>query len=348
MAARGSISLTHLASDALLDRAYEWLCHRRRDYPPDADIWSFRQRWPEEKERLQADLLAGRFRFGLLRRIALKDGSEVDLWSPRDALVLKCLAWLLGEGLPLSKRCAHLKGHGGAKAAVRVVLEQLGENRFVFKTDVRSYYASIDHDLLLDRLETYVQDRGVVALIAQYLKRTSERGGLFYDFERGISRGSPLSPIIGAFFLAELDAALARTGLLFVRYMDDVIVLAPTRWKLRRAVKLVNEVLTGLRLEKATEKTFIGRVERGFDFLGYRLLPEGITVATATWNRFCERALRLYERDRREPCSSSRLEAYVRRWRGWVTAGGLPVRVPAAFAVAGRGSVGVCVIGVSG
>lgn len=86
MAARGSISLTHLASGSLLDRAFEWLCHRRRDYPPDADIWSFRQRWPEEKERLQADLLAGRFRFGLLRRIALKDGSEVDLWSPRDAM----------------------------------------------------------------------------------------------------------------------------------------------------------------------------------------------------------------------------------------------------------------------
>lgn len=74
-------------------------------------------------------------------------------------------------------------------------------------------------------------------------------------------------------------------------------MLSPTRWKLRRAVRLVNRVLTGLRLEKATEKTFIGRVERGFDFLGYRLSPDGITVADATWKRFCERALRLYERE---------------------------------------------------
>ena len=63
--------------------------------------------------------------------------------------------------------------------------------------------------------------------------------------------------------------------------MDDVIVLAPTRWKLRRAVKVVNEVLTGLRLEKASKKTFIGRVERGFDFLSFLLSPEGIMVAEA-------------------------------------------------------------------
>lgn len=317
MAARGSISLSDLASDPLLDRAFEWLCHRRRAYPPDADIWGFRRRWPEERERLRADLAAGRFRFGLQRRITLADGSQVDLWSPRDALVLKCLAWLLGERLGISKRCAHLKGHGGAKAAVRAVRERLGENRFVLKTDVASYYASIDHELLLERLERRVTDPRVVALVAQYLKRTSERGGLFYDFERGISRGCPLSPIMGAFFLSELDEALERTGLFFVRYMDDVIVLAPTRWKLRRAVRLVNEMLTGLRLGKAPEKTFTGRVERGFDFLGFRLAPGRVTVAAASWRRFAERATRLYEQDRCEPEGSDRLGAYVRRWQGW-------------------------------
>ena len=306
MAAHGAISLRDLASGPRLDRAFEWLCRRRRAYPTDADIWPFRRRWPEEKERLEADLLAEHFRFGLLRRITLADGSEVDLWSPRDALVLKCLAWLLGERLGLSKQCAHLKGHGGAKAAVHGVRERLGKNRLVLKTDVASYYASIDHELLLERLERHVQDRGILAFVAQYLKRTSERGGLFYDFERGISRGCPLSPIMGAFFLSELDEALERTGLFFVRYMDDVIVLAPTRWKLRRAVKVVNEVLTGLRLEKARDKTFIGRVECGFDFLGFRLSPDGIAVATATWRRFFERALRLYEQDRREPCGSPR------------------------------------------
>ncbi len=59
----------------------------------------------------------------------------------------------------------------------------------------------------------------------------------------------------------------AKTGLFYVRFMDDILVLAPTRWKLRRAVKAVNAVLDALRLEKHPDKTVIGRIERGFDFL---------------------------------------------------------------------------------
>jgi RNA-directed DNA polymerase len=47
---------------------------------------------------------------------------------------------------------------------------------------------------------------------------------------------------MGAFFLTELDAALASLGLFYVRYMDDILVLAPTRWTLRAAVKVVNQI----------------------------------------------------------------------------------------------------------
>ncbi len=60
--------LARLASDYVLDAAYDWLCHRRKAYPADANVWSFRRHWLLEKERLRADLLAGVFRFGLLDR----------------------------------------------------------------------------------------------------------------------------------------------------------------------------------------------------------------------------------------------------------------------------------------
>ena len=80
--------------------------------------------------------------------------------------------------------------------------------------------------------------------------------------------------------------------------MDDILVLAPTRWKLRRAVKVVNEVLRSLRLEKHPDKTFIGRIERGFAFLGFRFGPDGLRVAKATIEKFLDRAARLYEQDR--------------------------------------------------
>jgi hypothetical protein len=57
------VILTQLTADEVLDNAFAWLCKRRRNYPADADVWSFRQRWPAEKDRLalpsEARLSAG-------------------------------------------------------------------------------------------------------------------------------------------------------------------------------------------------------------------------------------------------------------------------------------------------
>jgi hypothetical protein len=64
--------------------------------------------------------------------------------------------------------------------------------------------------------------------------------GLDRDARRGIALGCPVSPRIGAFFLTALEPQLERLGLFSVRYMDDILVLAPTRWTLRAVVKVVN------------------------------------------------------------------------------------------------------------
>ena len=186
---------------------------------------------------------------------------------------------------------------------------------------MRSYYASIDHQHLIERLSRVIRDPRVLNLIEQYLLSTAEQGGLFWESERGIPLGSPLSPILGAFFLAELDQQLERTGLFYVRFMDDILVLAPTRWKLRRAVRVLNQVLSSLKLEKHPEKTFIGRIEKGFDFLGYHFSRAELTVARATLEHFATRALRLYQQERGKPDGFPRFGEYVRRWSGWVRAG---------------------------
>ena len=56
-------------------------------------------------------------------------------------------------------------------------------------------------------------------------------------------------------------------------------------------------------MEKHPDKTFIGRIERGFDFLGYHFSRDGLRIAKATVEKFAERATRLYEQDRKEPLS---------------------------------------------
>ena len=251
--------LAQITSDDVLDSAYEWLCRRRRDYSANSDVWALRRNWPREKETIKRELLSGNYRFSLLTRITLKDGDDTDLWSARDALVLKALALVLLQHLPASPRCTHLKGHGGAKFTVREVRDHLAANRFVLRTDVKSYYASINHLLLLDQLAAHIKDRRVLNLIGQYLRRTSEGGGSFWDYEKGISLGCPLSLLIGGFFLNALDTAAAKLRLFYVRFIDDILILAPTRWQLRRAVKAVNQALGALSLEKHPDKTFIGR-----------------------------------------------------------------------------------------
>ena len=126
-----------LASDTCLDRAFAWLCRRRRDWPDAADVWELRRCWPEEKERLGAELRAGTFRFGLLERIEREVGGEIEVFAARDALVLNALTVVLEGVLPVSRHCTHVKGHGGAKAAVRRAAVRLRRLPFVIRTDVR-------------------------------------------------------------------------------------------------------------------------------------------------------------------------------------------------------------------
>jgi hypothetical protein len=99
------ILIAQLTSDAVLDAAYDWLCRRRREYPDHADIWVVRRDWGQEKPRLRVELGSGCFRFGLLERITTVDDNAVDLWSARDALVLKALTIVLSDILPVSPCC---------------------------------------------------------------------------------------------------------------------------------------------------------------------------------------------------------------------------------------------------
>jgi hypothetical protein len=88
--------------------------------------------------------------------------------------VRKAIAIVLtADWLPeLSPHCHHLSGRGGAKAAVRFVHDHLAANTFVFRTDVKSYYASIDHEILLSLLHRAVPERRVLDLLWQYVRLT--------------------------------------------------------------------------------------------------------------------------------------------------------------------------------
>jgi RNA-directed DNA polymerase len=75
-----------------------------------------------------------------------------------------------------------------------------------------------------------------------------------------------------------------------------------------------DDAFSRLDLEKHPDKTFIGRIARGFDFLGYRIAPGGLSVARDTKDRFIAQVTQLYEQERKKRDGASKLGGYVRRW----------------------------------
>ena len=73
--------MDEVASEAVLDHAYAWLCKRRHAFPPGADVWALRRHWQRERPRLRAELRAGTYRLAVLSRVTLQSGEEIDLWS---------------------------------------------------------------------------------------------------------------------------------------------------------------------------------------------------------------------------------------------------------------------------
>ena len=76
-------------------------------------------------------------------------------------------------------------------------------------------------------------------------------------------------------------------------------------------------MMADLRVEQHPDKTFIGRIARGFDFLGYWFTTEGLGIASKTVERFAERVSQLYE----QGAGENRIAEYVRRWGRWVRSG---------------------------
>ncbi len=214
-------------------------------------------------------------------------------------------------------------GNGGSKHAVRRVAESMPKHNYVFLTDVKKYYASIDHDVLTEQLCGYIDDDIVLDLLCQYMKRTLYQDGLYRDVSRGISLGCSLSPLIGALYLKPVDDLFKDSELFYARFMDDWVILSPSRWKLRRAVAEVNRVLDALKVKQHPDKTFVGRTCRGFDFLGYQFDGHccGLNVSARAIANRDERIHRLYE----QGADEDRIGDYVRRWWSWAKGGLQPI-----------------------
>ena len=100
--------------------------------------------------------------------------------------------------------------------------------------------------------------------------------------------------------------------------MDDIVILAKSRWHLKAAIRELILVVHSLGLDLHQKKRFIGRIDNGFDFLGYRIHPSRkLRPSTESLQRLVTRARRLYE----QGADGCRLRQYVARWTCWLWGG---------------------------
>jgi RNA-directed DNA polymerase len=140
-----------------LEKAFQWICDLRQRYSANSDIWRLRRDWYTIKHRLLSELNDGTYQFSPLERYEFDD-AIVSLWSSQDMIVLKLINQALQQQMinDLPKSCYHVKGHGGLKKAVSHTYEAIQEHRFVMRSDIQSYYASIRFDTLMEIVETYI------------------------------------------------------------------------------------------------------------------------------------------------------------------------------------------------
>lgn len=225
------------------EQARAWLWRTRRNAPANADIWHLRFHWEQEGERIWNEVNAGMYRLSPMLVFRGLCGKGVAQWSARDALVLKYVALSIEGKLPVHQKCEHYKGHGGVSASVDRVQENIltGQYPFVYRTDIQGYYRHIIKAQLWQQVCRHITDTRLTGLIRQYLWYSCEDAGEIFTPQTGIPRGCALSPLFGASLLYHVDCGFnAIEDICYARYMDDFLVLAKTRWRLRQCVRQLN------------------------------------------------------------------------------------------------------------
>ncbi|HNB73558.1 MAG TPA: group II intron reverse transcriptase/maturase [Acidobacteriota bacterium] len=160
-----------------------------------------------------------------------------------------------------------------------------GGDTWILDADIKGAFDAISHEFILNELK----DQPGRELIKQWLKAGYIEAEIFNRTESGTPQGGTISPMLANIALDGMEAWLTthtRTRCYqyegkttkqvvptygFIRYADDFVITAKTKEDIEAIVPKVSEwlALRGLKLNE--EKTRIGSVAEGFDFLGFNI-----------------------------------------------------------------------------
>jgi RNA-directed DNA polymerase len=230
-------------------------------------------------KRLSDQLRAGRYRPQAVRRVWIpKPGSTekrpLGVPTVRDRVVQAAMRLVLE---PIFERDFAEQSYGfrpnrGCKDALRRVDALLKQGHtWIVDADLKSYFDTIPHQALKQRVGENVSDGQVLSLLEVFLNQQVMDGMKSWTPEGGTPQGAVLSPLLSNLYLSPLDHQMEQAGVEMVRYADDFVLLCRSRKEAEQALERVREwtATAGLTLHPGKTRIVDTRQD-SFDFLGYR------------------------------------------------------------------------------
>ncbi|MDX9779335.1 MAG: reverse transcriptase/maturase family protein [Patescibacteria group bacterium] len=159
---------------------------------------------------------------------------------------------------------------------------------WVFKGDIRKFFASIDHGILKSILARYIEDQDLLYLFGEVIDSFNTSG----KFGVGLPLGNLTSQLLVNIYMNEFDQFVKRDLKIkyYIRYADDFVILGECREELISLRLRLEEFLSEhLKLFLHPEKTFLKTLASGVDFLGWVQFFEYKVLRTTTKRRMLKR-----------------------------------------------------------
>jgi retron-type reverse transcriptase len=158
---------------------------------------------------------------------------------------------------------------------------------WVLKCDIRKFFASIDHRILLEILQRRIKDQDTSWLLGEVI-------GSFYSTrsDKGLPLGNLTSQLLVNIYMNEFDQFVKHQlkAKYYIRYADDFVLLSYDKAYLQQALRYIEVFLREkLKLQLHPAKLSISTAASGVDFLGWVHFPHHRVLRTATKRRMFRR-----------------------------------------------------------